>query len=43
MFWDVVFALLPLALLVVPATALIILHAVLTHREKQAENREDAA
>lgn len=33
MFWDVIFALLPLALIVLPITALIVLHAVLAHRE----------
>ena len=33
MFWDVIFALLPLALILVPITALIVLHIVLQHRK----------
>ena len=32
MFWDVVFALLPLALIAVPVTALLVLRAVLLRR-----------
>ena len=40
MFWDVVFALLPLALIVLPITALIVLHAVQTHHEKKAAQKE---
>ena len=32
MFWDVVFALLPLALIAVPVTALLVLRAVLLRK-----------
>ncbi len=35
LFIDLIFALLPLALILVPITALIILHVVLTHREQK--------
>lgn len=35
LFVDVIFALLPLLLIVLPITALIILHAVLARREKK--------
>ena len=35
LFFDVIFALLPLALILVPITALIVLHVVQTHRERK--------
>ena len=35
LFFDVIFALLPLALIAVPITALLILHAVQVRRERK--------
>ncbi len=41
LFFDVIFALLPLALIAVPITALLILHGVMVRKEKaqQASNQ----
>ena len=40
LFFDVIFALLPLLLVVVPIVALIVLRSVLAKREKQQSTRE---